>query len=344
MSARSLFIVLAVAATAAGQGRETHKFTVEGELTAHGLDPTDKNAGLGFVNGGFTVFPTTWEKALSMHPFTAHGKAVTAIAFLPDGKQVATASLDGTVKVWDVAACRKYQDAMFETAGKGKAPVPTPKLVIQAHAAGVTALAVRADGLQFASGGADGAIKVWDAKTGKVAVTIGGAHPGTGGVKAVHYRPDAEHLVSAGADKTVKVWDAKKGALVRKTEALKTPVNGLAVSPDGARAAVATVGPKKGAGGQVVVFDLETGKPESTIDGHDDAVTCLVFHPKTAHLATGGTDKTVRVWDLKTREQVSVAENAEPIRVLAVLPGGTRFAAISATRVRWWDGFGAKKP
>ena len=82
---------------------------------------------------------------------------------------------------------------------------------------------------------------------------------------------------------------------------------------------------------------------ESTIDGHGDAVTCVLFHPKTAHLASGGADKTIRVWDLGKLEPVWSAENAEPMRGLAILPTGNRFATFSSTRVRWWPGFGVKE-
>jgi WD40 repeat protein len=338
---RALFVAVLMTAPSLGQLREVEKFTLDTEITCTALDPTDANAVVGFVDGGMVVYTSHLEKGLQLFNFGGHRKTVTAAAFLPDGKQVITASLDGTVKVWDVAACRKHLAAMQAANGKSKLPVPTPKQTIQAHATGVTAIEVRADGTELLTGGVDGVVKLWDLKTGKATVAIAGAHPG--GVKAVHYRPEAEQIVSAGADKTVKLWDAKKGTLVQKSEPLKTVVNGLAVSRDGKKAAVASAAAKKGGGGLIVLIDLETLKTDGTLEGHDDAVTCVLFHPKTAHLASGGADKTIRVWDLLKREQLISVDNADPLRGLAITPAGNRFATISATRVRWWAGFGAKE-
>jgi WD40 repeat protein len=341
MHRRALFAALFFAAVAAGQGQETNKFTLDGEVTSTALDPTDKHSFIGFADGGIMVFPILDKMAQQLLPFPGHKKPVTAGGFLPDGKLVASAGLDGAVRVWEVESCVKYLKQMQAQNGRGKAPYPVPKMTIQAHASGVTAMVVRPDGNQFLTGGADGSVKAWDAKTGKVMLTIASAH--AGGVKAVLYRPGSEQIITTGADKTVKTWDGKTGKLVFKSEPLKSAVNGLAVSPDGKKVAVACAPIKKGGPGVVIALDVETLRPDFTIEAQDDAATCVVFHPKTAHLATGGADKTIRVWDLGTRERVASIDHAEPLRGLAVTADGKRFAAISATRLRWFDGFGPKE-
>src|SRR5262245_61147156 len=153
MSIRVSFFALALASAAAGQGREQAMFTVDKEVTATALDPKDQSALLGFTNGWLVVFPTSSDKALTLHAFTAHPKAITAGGFLPDGSLLATASLDGTIKVWETAAARKHFDTMNATGGKGPAPIPSPTLVIKAHSSGVTALTVSSDGTEFLTGG-----------------------------------------------------------------------------------------------------------------------------------------------------------------------------------------------
>jgi WD40 repeat protein len=340
MCRHALLAALVVAAGASAQFRETDKFTLEGELTSIALDPTDKTSFAGFVNGDLLVFPILEKMTQQFFYFNGHRKAVTAGGFLPDGRLVASASLDGTVKVWDVAACVTYLQQRQATNGKGKVAYPVPRMTIQAHPAGATALAVRADGNQFLTGGTDGSVKMWEAKSGKVTQTIAAAHAGA--VKAVLYRPESEQIVTTGADKTVRTWDAKTGKPDGKSDPLKSAVNGLAVSPDGKKVAVACAALKKGGPGIVTVLDAATLKPNFTMEVHDDAATCVVFHPKSNHLATGGADKTIRAWDLGTRERTSSDENAEPLRGLAVTADGKRFAVFSATRLRWWDGFGAK--
>jgi WD40 repeat protein len=336
-----LLAVLLMVAVAAGQGRETDHFSLDGEITSIALDPNDKHSFVGFAEGGILVFPVREGRTQQFFYFLGHRKTVTAGGFLPDGKLVASASLDGSIKVWEVDECVKYLQQMQALNGRVKAPSPVPRMTIQAHARGATALAVRSDGKELLTGGADGSIKVWDAKTGKLTQTIPGAH--AGGVKAVLYRPGGEQLISTGADKTVRMWDAKTGKALMKSDALKSAINDLAITSDGKKAAVACAPLKKGGPGLAVVLDGTTLKPDFTIEAHDEAVTSVVFHPKTNHLATGGADKTIRVWDLDTRKRVSSADNPEPLRGLAITADGKRFATFSATRLRWFDGFGAKR-
>lgn len=339
MKRLAVFVALLPTAVVFGQGKETHYFTIDGELTSTALDPNDVSAMVGFSTGGISVFGTLSDKAIQIHPFPGHAKAVTAAAFLPGGQQLATASLDGSIRIWDVPPCRKFQSAMSDSNGKAKIAAPKPKSVIQAHTGGATALAMHSDGLQLLSGGTDGTVKVWDIKTGKVTLTISGAHPG--GVKAVFYRPDSDEIISMEADKSIKVWENKKGTLLRKAEPSKTAIAAMAMSGDGKKLAIGVGVAKKS--GIVKVIDVMTLKEDCALEGHSDVVTCVLFHPKSAYLASGSADKMICVWDLAKREKLSSAENAEPLRAFAVIPEGTRLASISATRLRWFDGFGVKK-
>jgi WD40 repeat protein len=339
MSTRAFLSVLVFAAVAVGQRREVAKFTLDKEVTCTALEPTDRNALLGFVNGQILVFPTSGDKALTLYTFGGHRKAVTAGAFLPDGQEFVTGSLDGTVKVWETDAARKHFDTLNATGGKGNPPAPTPQLTIEAHSTGVTTMAVSADAAYLLTGGTDGTVKVWEVRTGKPVRTINSAHPG--GVKTVLYLLDSDEYLTAGADKTVKVWDHKTGKLARKSEALKTAINGLAVSADGKKVAVATGEAKKR--GLIRILDADTLKEDFVLEAPDDVVMCVVFHPKTAHLASGGADKVIRIWDLAEKKVQSSAENAESVRGVAITPDGNRFAAFSATRVRWFAGFVGKK-
>jgi WD40 repeat protein len=115
-----------------------------------------------------------------------HSAVVWTVAAAPDGKTVATASGDGTVKVWDVAS------------GKERATLR--------HAPHARGLAFSADGSKLASGGIDGSVILWDTGTWQERSLLLG-HSDL--VFAVGFAPDGRTLASASKDQTVKLWDVR---------------------------------------------------------------------------------------------------------------------------------------
>jgi formylglycine-generating enzyme required for sulfatase activity/WD40 repeat protein len=273
---------------------------------------------------------------------SSHEDLVFAVSFAPDGAMLATGSIDGTVKLWDVTTGRERKTLAIGQPVKAVAFAPDGRTLAvgtwrytgpddQAWSAslwdvaggtrlawelrpgcGIDALAYAPDGHTLAVGGADNVVRLCEPEPCAEWVALPGHQPQESW--AVAFTPDGRTLASAGDDHAVRLWDLATGQQQALLEGLGALASCVAVSPDGKRIA------SGGYDTKVKVWDAATGQVLFTRK-HDGDVRAVAFSPDGQVLASGGRDCKVRVWDLATgAERATLTDHKQGNIVLAFSP------------------------
>jgi eukaryotic-like serine/threonine-protein kinase len=191
----------------------------------------------------------------------------------------------------------------------------------------LNSVAFSADGERLASAGGDGAVKVWNSRTGAVIRILEKAH--SDAVVSVAFHPDGKHLASRGADQQVKVWDWPTGRevftwpcdAVRKFGTAYT----VAFSPDGRQLAAAS-------DGTVKVWDWKNGQLLHSLPGHTFHSVPVAFS-RDGRLATGTFREGLKLWDPETGQLLrTIHAHRHPVSALAFSPDGEWLASASFDR------------
>lgn len=198
-----------------------------------------------------------------------HSQRSDGLAFSPDGRYLASASSDSTIRIWDATTGNELR-------------------ALTGHAGAVRTVCFSADGKLLASGGTDGKVKLWDVATGReLAEFIG--HKSR--VNTVAFSRDGKLLASGGIDNSVKVWDVTAKTNTRTLEGHSGWVNALAFGSDNQTLVSGS------ADKSIKLWSLTTGQAIQTAV-QPQAVACLAISADGNLLASGSTDSIVQFWRL----------------------------------------------
>jgi WD40 repeat protein len=258
-----------------------------------------------------SVVKGVWREVATLR---GHEDSVYSVAFSPDGKFLASGSVDTTVKVWEVGSWREVAtlrghgdylvysvafspDGKFLASGSGDKTVKVWEVgrwwwevaTLMGHKNVVDSVAFSPDGKFLASGSGDKTVKVWEVGSWREVATLRGHEDS---VYSVAFSPDGKFLASGSVDTTVKVWEIGSWREVITLMWHVGSVRSVTFSPDGKFLA-------SGSWDMTIkVWEVGSWREVATLRGHGGRVWSVTFSPDGKFLASGSSDKTVKVWEV----------------------------------------------
>jgi WD40 repeat protein/DNA-binding SARP family transcriptional activator len=240
-----------------------------------------------------------------------HMGRVMSVAFHPSGNMLASTSVDGTLRLWDVVS-------------------KEPRAVLGQLDQPLWALAFSPNGEILASSDASGVVTLWDSHTGEQRATLTG-HAQL--VTSLDFDPSGRWLAASGYGRILYVWDVATGETVTSFEAANNFIMCIAFSPNGAL--LATAGDDR----TIRIWDTTNWTVAQQLHGHNDSVCALAFMPDGQTLVSGGADHSVYLWHLPSaRIHRAFSGYSQRVNALSYHPSGKLLASGHYDRsVRLWD-------
>ena len=246
----------------------------------------------GAADGSVRVFDRMHDA--DVRALAGHTDAIRDLAIGP-GDVIATASMDGTVRLWDLAT------------GEGR--------ILGTHTDGAEVVAFSPDGSVLASAGGDRVVRLWDPRTGAERAALHG-HDQV--IDSLSFSPDGTRLVSSGFDGTISLWDVATGAR-----------HELLGHVGWSRAIFSATGVLVSGGhDRTLRFWTLPPAPAQRLLGNSAGLFALDLSPDGRSLVSANVDRDVRVFDVASGESRVIDHHADRVWRVRFMPDGTGVASL----------------
>lgn len=235
-----------------------------------------------------------------------HTSVVTSVTVTPDGRNIISASWDGTARIWDAQSGVQLQ-------------------VLRGHADRVASVAVSSDGSRIVTTSNDKTARVWDARTGAQLLVLSD-HGDR--IASVAVSPDGTRIVTGSDDETALVWDARTGAKIAELQGHDSVVTSVAFTKDGTRIVTCSWMVAR-------VWDSKTMNQIGVFNNHTSEIESVAVLPDGKRIVTGSADGTARIWDISNADEIAVlGPRNGTVFGVGVTPDGARIITVSGSLSR----------
>ena len=288
-----------------------------------------------------------------------HTDNVTSIALSPDGRVIASASFDGTIRLWDSTTGQTVKELpikkmplfaiSFSPDGQYIAYAYATdddssiyiwniqnechQCVLKGHESVTRLVSFSHDGSSLVTASNDGTVRIWTSLHGKCRKVL--RDDGKFMLSAV-FSPDDCCIAAASYDNYVRIWSTVSGKLIHKLEGHTDIVTNVSFSPDGVMLASGSED------NTIRIWDTSTWECKKVLMGHNSFVTSTAFSPDGLFLVSGSLDGTIRFWEIEEGECIYVLKGHTD-RVNTVLfhqQGQLVISSSDDATIRIWELFG----